>query len=93
MFESTVMDGVPIFSLFPLGLPATELRGFTGVLNSTTNVVLTEMEKGRSFEEAMRRAQAMGVAETDPHGRSRWLGLGGESGGAGDRADGSPGEA
>jgi homoserine dehydrogenase len=64
--ESTVMDGVPIFSLFPLGLPATEVRGFSGVLNSTTNVVLTEVEKGRSFDEAIRRAQSLGVAETDP---------------------------
>lgn len=66
LFESTVMDGVPIFSLFPLGLPATELRGFSGVLNSTTNVVLTEVEKGRSFDEAVKRAQAIGIAETDP---------------------------
>ena len=66
LYEATVMDGVPIFSMFPLGLPATEMRGFSGVLNSTTNVVLTEIEKGRSFEEAVRRAQAMGVAETDP---------------------------
>ena len=66
LFESTVMDGVPIFSLFPLGLPATELRGFTGVLNSTSNVVLTEVEKGRSFDEAVTRAQALGIAETDP---------------------------
>ncbi|HKV24577.1 MAG TPA: hypothetical protein VJN93_08285 [Candidatus Acidoferrum sp.] len=65
-FESTVMDGVPIFSMFPDGLPATDIRGFTGVLNSTTNVVLTEIEKGRSMEEAVRRAQAMGIAETDP---------------------------
>ena len=66
LFESTVMDGVPIFSLFPLGLPATELRGFHGVLNSTTNVVLTEIEKGRTFLDAVERAQAMGIAETDP---------------------------
>jgi homoserine dehydrogenase len=36
------------------------------VLNSTTNVVLTEIEKGRSFDEAVKRAQAMGIAETDP---------------------------
>src|SRR5215471_2895497 len=56
LFESTVMDGVPIFSLFPLGLPATELLGFHGVLNSTTNVVLTEIEKGRSYAEAVQRA-------------------------------------
>src|SRR3981189_1027446 len=60
------MDGMPIFSLFPLGLPATILRGFSGVLNSTTNVVLTEIEKGRSFNEAVKRAQSIGVAETDP---------------------------
>ena len=66
LHEATVMDGAPIFSLFPMGLPATELRSFCGVLNSTTNVVLTEIEKGRSFEEAVKRAQAMGVAETDP---------------------------
>lgn len=66
LFESTVMDGVPIFSLFPRGLPATELRGFSGVLNSTCNVVLTEVEKGRSFDEAVSRAQALGIAEADP---------------------------
>jgi homoserine dehydrogenase len=65
-YEATVMDGVPIFSMFPLGLPATDIRGFSGVLNSTTNVVLTEIERGRSFEEAIRRAQAMGIAESDP---------------------------
>ena len=66
LFESTVMDGVPIFSLFSQGLPAMELRGFSGVLNSTTNVVLTEVERGRSFDEGIKRAQAMGIAETDP---------------------------
>jgi homoserine dehydrogenase len=66
LYESTVMDGVPIFSMFPLGLPAVDLRGFHGVLNSTTNVVLTEIERGLSLDEAVRRAQAMGIAETDP---------------------------
>jgi len=53
LYEATVMDGVPIFSMFPLGLPATVLHRFSGVLNSTTNVVLTEVEKGRSFDEAL----------------------------------------
>ena len=66
LFESTVMDGVPIFSLFPMGLPLAELRGFSGVLNSTANVVLTDVEKGRSFAEAVKRAQAIGITETDP---------------------------
>jgi homoserine dehydrogenase len=64
LFESTVMDGVPIFSLFE-ELPAVHLQGFHGILNSTTNVMLTEMEQGLSFEEALKKAQALGVAETD----------------------------
>jgi homoserine dehydrogenase len=66
LFESTVMDGVPIFSLFRRTLPAVELRGFRGLLNSTSNVVLTEMEGGLDFDAAVRRAQEIGVAETDP---------------------------
>jgi homoserine dehydrogenase len=66
LFESTVMDGAPIFSMFPRSLPAVELRGFRGILNSTTNVVLTEMEKGLSLDQAVERAKAIGVAETDP---------------------------
>src|SRR5262249_32746474 len=39
---------------------------FQGVLNSTTNFVLTEIEKGRTFSESVSRAQSMGIAETDP---------------------------
>ncbi len=66
LFESTVMDGAPIFSMFPHSLPAVELRGFRGILNSTTNVVLAEMEKGLTLDEAVKRAQEIGVAETDP---------------------------
>lgn len=65
-FESAVMDGTPIFSMFPHSLPAVELRGFRGILNSTTNVVLTEMERGASLDEAVKKAQELGVAETDP---------------------------
>lgn len=64
LFESTVMDGAPIFSLFH-ELPAVHLQGFHGVLNSTTNVMLGEMEKGLSFDAALRKAQDLGVAETD----------------------------
>lgn len=65
-FESAVMDGTPIFSMFPHCLPAVDLRGFRGVLNSTTNVVLTEMEKGATLAAAVKHAQEIGVAETDP---------------------------
>jgi homoserine dehydrogenase len=64
LFESTVMDGVPIFSLFEQ-MPAIHLQGFHGILNSTTNVILSEMEHGLSFDEALKKAQALGVAETD----------------------------
>ena len=64
LFESTVMDGVPIFSLFDQ-LPAVHLNGFHGILNSTTNVILGEMENGLSFDEALKKAQSLGVAETD----------------------------
>jgi homoserine dehydrogenase len=63
-FESTVMDGVPIFSLFDQ-LPAIHLQGFHGILNSTTNVILGEMGNGLSFDEALKKARALGVAETD----------------------------
>ena len=64
LFESTVMDGVPIFSLFDQ-LPAIHLKSFHGILNSTTNVILSEMETGLTFDEALKKAQELGIAETD----------------------------
>ena len=64
LFESTVMDGVPIFSFFEQ-LPAIHLHGFHGILNSTTNVILSEMEQGLTFEESLKKAQSLGIAETD----------------------------
>lgn len=67
-FESTVMDGAPIFSLFRGGLPAANLRAFKGILNSTTNLILSRMEDGDSFEDAVAYAQQIGIAETDPSG-------------------------
>lgn len=66
LFESTVMDGAPIFSLFRDSLPVVHLRGFRGILNSTTNVILSGMEEGLSFEDSLQQAQQIGVAETDP---------------------------
>jgi homoserine dehydrogenase len=65
-FESATMDGVPVYSLFRETLPAIEVRGFRGVLNSTTTVILDAMESGLSFDEAVAEAQRLGVAETDP---------------------------
>jgi len=65
LFESTVMDGVPIFALFRDNLPSIQLNGFRGILNSTTNVILSGVEEGLSFEESLVKAQVIGVAETD----------------------------
>ena len=67
-FESAVMDGAPIFSLFRETLPAAHLMGFSGILNSTTNLVLQRMEGGESLEQAIAYAQSIGIAETDPSG-------------------------
>jgi len=66
LFESTVLDSAPVFSLFRETLPAVKVRGFSGVFNSTTNVILETMEAGRSFAEGVKTAQELGIAETDP---------------------------
>jgi len=68
LHESTVMDGAPIFSLFRETIPASNLLSFKGILNSTTNLILARMEKGDSFDEAVRHCQDVGIAETDPSG-------------------------
>jgi len=65
-FESAMMDGAPVFSLFRTALPAIEIRGFRGVINSTTTVILEAMQAGNDFEDAITEAQRLGVAETDP---------------------------
>jgi homoserine dehydrogenase len=66
LFEAAVMDGTPLFSLQREALPAARILGFRGILNSTTNYLLTQMEMGMDFEEAVQAAQQMGIAETDP---------------------------
>lgn len=68
LFESTVMDGAPIFSLFRKTLPAIELNGFEGILNSCTNLLLERMEAGDKFEQAVEYARSIGITETDPSG-------------------------
>ena len=65
LFEAAVAE-FPVFSLFRGSLPAARLLSFEGVLNSTTNVVLEEIAAGRTFDEGVRRAQELGIAETDP---------------------------
>lgn len=64
--ESTVMDGAPIFSLFRAALPGLKVNGFSGILNSCTNLLLERMQEGESLEEAVRYGQSIGITETDP---------------------------
>lgn len=66
LFESAVMDGAPIFSLFRGSLPAIELQGFSGILNSCTNFLLGRMEAGIPFDQAVEEGRAIGITETDP---------------------------
>lgn len=64
-FEATVMDGAPVFNLVRHSLPGVRIVGFTGVLNSTTKIVIEAMREGLSVEEGIERAQRLGIAETD----------------------------
>ena len=66
LFEGAVMDGLPIFNLVRETMPAVTMNGFRGVVNSTTNFMLTSMERGESYDTALARMQQAGVAEADP---------------------------
>ena len=68
LFESTVLGGTPIFSTFREAMPLAELISFKGIINATTNIILSRMEEGESFEDAVKYCQSIGVAETDPSG-------------------------
>ncbi len=65
LFESTVMDGTPIFNMSKYCLRGTPILGFKGILNSTTNFILGEMEKGSDFHDSVAKAQEMGFAGAD----------------------------
>lgn len=66
LYEGTVMDGAPVFNLVRNALPGTRIRSLRGILNSTTNYILTQMELGASFDAALSYAQQQGIAESDP---------------------------
>ncbi|MGE5235446.1 MAG: homoserine dehydrogenase [Acidobacteriota bacterium] len=67
-FEGTVMSGTPVISTARRGLAGCTITGFSGILNGTTNFMLTEMERGQSYEAVLQRAQELGYAEADPSG-------------------------
>jgi homoserine dehydrogenase len=64
-FEGTVLSGTPTLNLSNClgGVDFLEIRG---IVNGTTNFILTEMEKGKTYEEALREAQRLGYAEAKP---------------------------
>ena len=64
-FESAVMDGAPVFNLWRGCMPGVRVLGFTGVLNSTSKVVIETMEGGGSFADGLAAARAMGITEGD----------------------------
>src|SRR5215510_14322492 len=64
-FESTVLGGSPVFSVFREAFPLAELQSFSGILNATTNIILSRMENGESYEDAVKYCQSIGVAERD----------------------------
>ena len=66
LYETIVMDGAPIFNLAFKTMRGCKIKGLSGILNSTTNYILSCMERGESFESAVLGAQKKGLAEADP---------------------------
>jgi len=67
-FESTVMSGTPVFNMKEFCLPGVKILKMRGILNGTTNYILTEMAKGKDYASALKDAQVRGYAETDSSG-------------------------
>ncbi len=66
-FEAAVGGGIPLISTLQRGLQANRISRVAGIVNGTTNYILTMMEReGKSFAEALAEAQAAGFAEADP---------------------------
>ncbi|MBZ5609113.1 MAG: homoserine dehydrogenase [Acidobacteriia bacterium] len=64
-FESTVMDGTPVFNMVRKNLPGVKVLGFTGVLNSTSKVVIEAMREGKSMQDGIEAARRLGITEAD----------------------------
>jgi homoserine dehydrogenase len=66
LFEGTVMSGTPVLNLLRETLVGAEILEMQGILNGTTNYILTRMEEGLSYEDALAKAQELGYAEAVP---------------------------
>ena len=67
-YEGTVMGGTPALQFARLSLAGMTISGVRGIVNSTTNYILTQMEAGNDYAAALAAAQRLGFAETDPRG-------------------------
>ena len=66
-FEAAVAGGIPIIKALREGLSANRIEWIAGIINGTTNFILSEMrDKGLDFDVALKQAQALGYAEADP---------------------------
>lgn len=68
LFEATVMSGTPSIRIAQEGLRGAVVQSMRGILNGTTNYILTQMESGLPYADALQQAQELGYAETDPSG-------------------------
>jgi homoserine dehydrogenase len=67
-YEGTVMSGTPVINLMEFCLAGNEINEIKGILNGTTNYILTRMHEGMAYDEALEKAQELGYAEADPTG-------------------------
>jgi len=67
-FEGVVLAGTPVLNLARFSLAGNKINGFKGILNGTTNYILTRMEEGMPYDDALKKAQELGYAEADPTG-------------------------
>jgi homoserine dehydrogenase len=66
-YEASVGGGIPLIGPFQLDLAANDINSVVGIVNGTTNYILTRMtESGASFDDALAEAQSLGYAEPDP---------------------------
>jgi homoserine dehydrogenase len=65
-FEGTVMSGTPVIRFARTALKGCAVTEIRGILNGTTNFILTHMEAGQSYADALAEAQRLGYAEADP---------------------------
>ncbi|KNH27919.1 homoserine dehydrogenase [Pseudomonas syringae] len=65
-YEGSVMSGTPVIRMARQALAGVEVQGFEGILNGTSNYVLTRMKDGLTFNDAVAQAQQLGYAEADP---------------------------